>query len=88
MKRIQYRQCFLTRKLDGATQYQVCWLPLRYSAVGGTVDLRISGSDWSRNWNVVSTGTREVDESHLPDAHAGIRSHRRRTGDAQPRQRN
>lgn len=70
-----YRQCTMR---NGARTL-VSWIPNKYARVG--LVLRLSGED---GWQVINAHQR-LEERFIPDAHAGARGHRRRTGDSLPR---
>lgn len=81
----RYRQCLLRKQIDNRTsQTQVTWLPEQFAILNRTLKLRGSQGTWIGGWVVRVTGSESVPESRLPDAHDAVRSHRRRTGDAEP----
>lgn len=86
MAAVLYRQCRIEKRVDErTTRTQVTWLPEKFARIGAYLQLRQATDNWDNGWRVLSVGSRAVSESQLPDAHATIRQHRRRTVDAAPR---
>lgn len=81
----KYQQCELQRGQSGqrAIVRQVAWIPKRFAVPGRWLCLLIDSRP-SDGWQVVSVYG-DCDEKHLPDAHSGIKHHRKRTGDSEPR---
>lgn len=76
----RFRQCLLRR----ANAERVAWIPERYAAAGTTLRLK-GGENWEAGWVVERVFSGQfLDE--LPDARKLIRSHRKATGDALPKQ--
>jgi hypothetical protein len=78
---IYYRQCIL-RKGNATT---TSWLPEPFAVLGKVLRLRDDAGTWDNGWVVAAVHERR-EESQLPDAHMAIRGHRKRTGDALPRE--
>lgn len=78
---MRYVQCTLAK----GTSVQVAYIPKEFAVIDLVVNIRTSGK-WSRGWNVVDASRFSVDESQLPDSHKDIKSHRRTTGDADPKE--
>jgi len=75
-----YRQCALEQE-DGTTT--VAWLPVEYCDVGKYVEIKNSTTgEWSAKWKVLFMGDIT---SNPPDYRKLIRSHRKATGDSNPR---
>lgn len=81
MAKINYRQCSLK---NGNTK-TVSWLPEKYAKEGNYLRLKGSEGKWTNGWLVESVGDTRVDDSSLPDSHVRIKSHRKATGDAIPK---
>ena len=80
-----YRQCMLQRPLgDGRREEMVSFIPAQFARLHRPLKLKTQHAGWEDGWLVASIGA-TVDDAHLPDAHAEIRSHRRATGDSLPR---
>ena len=80
MANVKYKQCTLKK---GNTQ-KVSWIPSKYAKLNKILKLK-RGDVWTDGWEVISVSTNEVDEKILPDSHNMIKSHRKRTGDANPK---
>ena len=82
MTKQTYRQCRLQR----GSSTQVSWIPAQFAIRGRVLRLRERGNDsWSDGWRVLdASGEKQL--ADITDAHSAIREHRKRTGDALPRQ--
>ena len=60
------------------------FIPERFAQLGRVVKLRESDGAWSNGWRVEHVGV-TMEERELPDAHQGIKSHKKATGDSLPR---
>lgn len=84
-KRIQYCQCTLRKQVSPGTELvRVSYIPAKYARVADTVRLQDDDGEWTDGWRIESVG--DVTESDdLPDSHNAIKHHRKKTGDALPR---
>lgn len=77
---MKYIQC----KLQKDNLYQICFIPKEFSKIGKTIKIK-ENNIWNTGWVVSEVSEYEVDEKNLPDSHAEIKSHRKKTGDASPK---
>jgi hypothetical protein len=82
MAAVSYRQCVLYREPG---TWQTTWLPERYAHRGTRLRLRREDKTWQDGWVVTRVGESRVPEENLPDPHAGVKGHRKQTGDSLPR---
>lgn len=76
----KYVQC----KLSKNNVVEVAFIPKEFAVIGRVLKIR-DGETWKNGWVVIQTSSIIVDESHLPDSHREIASHRKKTGDASPK---
>lgn len=84
-KEIYYRQCRLEKKTDRGVCCQTSWLPEQYAVKGKYLKLKDDNGEWINGWLVVEASSSSRAEHLLPDYHTEIKSHRRATGDALPK---
>lgn len=77
---MKYKQCVL---ING-TLNTVSWIPEKFAKKGHMIKLK-NGEQWVNGWIVESVGSESIDEKHLPDSHAAVKSHRKSTGDSMPK---
>ena len=81
----EYCQCTLRKtRSSSASVVRVSFIPARFARQQRAVRLRRPDGSWDDGWVVEYVGA-SLSEEELPDAHSGIKSHRRATGDALPR---
>lgn len=81
-----YSQCALSnRRPDGTLETQVSWLPSQYAVVGASLRLRERGGAWDLGWVVTVAGDEHIPETDLPEPRKDFRTHRRGTGDDEPK---
>lgn len=84
-KKINYRQCKVTRKHDGSETSTVSWIPEKFAILNKVLKLKDKDEKWTDGWIVESVGSSILEESQLPDAHKSVKAHRKATGDALPK---
>jgi len=81
-----YKQCTLRKTLNPTTtRTQVAWIPEKYASEGKVIKIRNEDDQWDDGWVVLSNGDTKRSEKQLPDYHAMIKGHRKKTGDALPK---
>ena len=75
-----YNQCSLIK--DKKTTY-IAYIPNEYAIIGKMLKLKINDV-WENGWVVKGIGPK-IDVKMLPDAHAEVKAHRKRTGDSMPK---
>ena len=78
----KYKQCMLEKKMPGALQRKVTYLPTKFAKVGGVLKLKDEQGAWDDGWKVLSVGSTEQEDSSVRKK---IRQHRKNTGDALPK---
>lgn len=85
-----YNQCTLEKEVVAQTQQtdpsrltlkQVSWIPTKYASLGRIVKLKNDQGEWEDGWTITSVGEK-TPENVIPDIHAGIKAHRKSTGDS------
>ena len=84
-KRNRYAQCALRRTIVDGSVTTTSWVPAEFAKLGRVLKLRNDHGQWTNGWIVESVGSQIVDTADVPDSRSAIRSHRRATGDSQPR---
>ena len=81
---MKYNQCTMMASVGfrGKTTY-TAYIPTKYAIKGKLLKLKINDK-WENGWEVISVGP-QIDEKCLPDAHAEVKAHRKRTGDSMPK---
>lgn len=77
-----YKQCRLRRDTETGYTETTSWIPSKFAMVGWMLDLK-EGPNWTEGWEVLSVSSEVLKEA--PDIRKMIRSHRRATGDSNPR---
>lgn len=79
-----YNQCTFVKNLGfGKKLTYVAYIPTTYAKLYNIVKLK-RNDVWEDGWEIWQVGPK-VDEKALPDAHAEVKAHRRRTGDSLPK---
>src|SRR4051794_14557386 len=81
-KMTDFRQCRLVKKSASGTKHTTSWLPEQFAHVGKVLKLRDDTGLWEDGWLVEEASQTRVAEDDLLDAHQGIKSHRKATGDS------
>ena len=81
-REVFYRQCRLTKRVEGGELVLVSWIPEPYATAGRVVKLREDGV-WDDGWVVVGAGTNRLPAAEVPDFHQLSKAHLRATGDAE-----
>jgi hypothetical protein len=78
-----YNQCTLEKDIIPGRMLvrQVSWIPTKYASLGRVVKLKNDHGEWEDGWKVVSVGDK-TPENIIPDAHDGVKAHRKATGDS------
>jgi len=88
MTETYYKQCTLRKTLGPTTtRCQTAWIPEKFAIKGKVIKIRDKddGDQWDDGWVVLSNGGTKRSEKQLPDYHAMIKGHRKKTGDALPK---
>lgn len=82
-----YNQCsfikrhYLTKDLRQYVDfYYTAYIPTKYAIEGKVLKIKIDDV-WEDGWIVISVGPK-VDKKALPNTHAEVKAHRKRTGDS------
>lgn len=81
-----YKQCHLEKKTKESISSQVAWIPEKFAKAGNVIKIKNDDNTWVDGWVVKSFGETRIEEDDLPDSHAAVKSHRKRTGDAMPKE--
>lgn len=79
-KKEKYTQCSLEKDIANGVLKQVSYIPSKYAKLNNTIKLKSNSGEWENGWKVVSIGN-QLDAKDLPNSHAGIKGHRKNTGD-------
>lgn len=81
-KSIFYKQCLLERQNEGSSSRQVAWIAENFATVGLVLKIKNKDNSWEDGWVVKNSSSERIEEGNLPDSHACIKAHRKKTGDA------
>jgi hypothetical protein len=84
-KNVKYVQCSMRRIVVGASLVTTSYIPTQFARVGRVLKLKDSDERWVDGWVVETVGGDIVEGDSVPDYRKAIRSHRRSTGDSDPR---
>jgi hypothetical protein len=84
-KQIYFRQCVLRKKLTNSYLEQTSYIPEPFCAVDKILKLRNEDNTWDDGWIVIIAHPEKRLAKDVPDAHEMIKSHRKATGDAEPK---
>lgn len=79
-----YRQCLLRRSTPDGHVEQTAFIPECYAKEDEVLRIRDNG-EWVDGWVVATVYAWGPVTNALPDVRAGIRQHRKRTGDSLPK---
>ena len=77
MKKTYYKQCKITK----GNSHQMAWIPELYAIQNQIIKLKVN-DEWVNGYTVSEVYSPRVEESNILDSHAGIKNHRKRTGDS------
>lgn len=80
-----YRQCRLSKKIPTGEKRQMSWIPEEFAVLNKVLKLRDSDGKWEDGWVVTEASQTRLAHQDVPDYHDGIKSHRKATGDALPK---
>lgn len=84
-KTIDFRQCRLRKtNSPSSSTVMVSYIPAKFARVQSVLRLKQEDGTWIGGWVVEHAGAK-INEAHLPNAHQGIKAHRKATGDTTPR---
>jgi hypothetical protein len=76
---MKYIQCTLVN----GNSCQVSWIPEKFAQLGAILKLKNNGV-WEDGWIISNLGSVQ-DENLIHDSHIAVKEHRKRTGDALPK---
>jgi len=85
-KQQYYIQCTLQKRTPNSRITQIAWIPEKFVIKDKVLKIRDQNDEWDDGWVVMSDGGARKEEKQLPDYRSMIRGHRRKTGDALPKE--